>query len=90
MRVVDLQLEQRVVLTALVVRLDRGELLVGRHERRRDVVCQEHGVSVDVQELNDIAVSNNSASPRLGQFFGRKDLPMVVGVVVRVTGYLLT
>jgi len=67
-----------------------GELLVGGGQRRSDVVGEEEGIGVDVVELNDVLVSNDATSTGIRELLGREDLPVVVGVVERVAGDLLT
>ena len=89
-RVIQLKLEQGVVSPVVVVWADGRKLLVGRHERRSDIVRDEQGVSDDMFELNDIVVSDNPSSTSLWDLFGRDNLPVVVGIVVWVACDLLT
>lgn len=89
MSIHDLELEEGVISPVLVLWADSRKLLVGRHERRGDIVSKKQALSDDMLELDDISVSHDSASTRLGDVPGRDDLPMVVGVVVRVTRDLL-
>lgn len=67
-----------------------GKLLVGGHERGGDVVSQEIGERVDVKKLDDVFVTDDPTSARVRDLLGRHDLPVVVGIVVRVTRDLLT
>jgi hypothetical protein len=53
-------------------------------------MSEKKRLGVDVFELDDVVVSDNSASAGIRDFFGRENLPIVVGVVVRVTCDLLT
>lgn len=67
-----------------------GELLVGRHEGGSHIMGQEGRVSADVYQLDDIFLSDHSTPASLRQLFSRQDLPVIVGIVVRVTGDLLS
>ena len=53
-------------------------------------MCDEQSISDNVFELNDVVVSYNPAPTCLGDLLGWEDLPLVVRVIVRVTGDLLT
>ena len=44
----NVQMEECVIVTRMVVHIDGGELLVGGHERGGDVMCQEVCLSVHV------------------------------------------
>lgn len=46
-------------------------------------------LGVDMLQLNDVVVSHDPAATRLGNFLGRNDLPVVVGVIVGIASYLL-
>lgn len=50
---------------------------------------KQKALSVDVLQLNDIIVSHDPATTRLGDFLGRDDLPVVVSVIVGIAGDLL-
>ena len=41
-------------------------------------------------ELDNVGMSNDSSSTRLGDIFGRQDLPLIIRIIVRVTSDLLT
>ena len=88
---VNLDLEQSIVETrasSLVFR-NGCEFLVGGVVRRCDVVGKKDGIGDDVAETNDIP--NLDALANLaGQLLHGKDLPVVVGVVMRVSGNLLS
>lgn len=43
-----------------------------------------------MQELDDVVVANDSTTSRLGKLAGGEDLPVVVGVVVRIASDLLS
>jgi hypothetical protein len=90
MCIVHLNLEQGIVVSGGIVDGPGGEFLVGRHERRSDIVRQQVGLRVDVEKLDDIVMTDDTASSAVGDLPGRNDLPVVVGIVVRVTGDLLT
>ena len=49
----------------------------------------EVSLSVDMQQLDDILVTDNTATTSLGKSLGGNDLPEVVGIVVPVAGNLL-
>lgn len=66
----DLQLEQRIVSTSFIVTVDGGELLVGGHSRRCNIVREKQGVGVHMQKLDDIVVSHNATSASLWEFLG--------------------
>lgn len=87
----DLELEESVVDTLDGgVTVDGGELLVGGVVWRSNIVRQEHGVGIGVEETNDIAALNIKGGLLLGQVGSREDDPLVIGVVVRVSGNLLS
>jgi hypothetical protein len=90
MCIVHLYLEQGIVVSGGIVDGPGGKFLVGRHERRSDIVRQQVGLRVDMQKLDDIVVTDDTASSAFGDLPGRNDLPVVVGIVVRVTSDLLT
>lgn len=50
---------------------------------------KQKGLGVDVLQLNDVVVSDDPATTRFGDFLGRDDLPVVVCVIVGITGDLL-
>jgi len=54
--------EQCVIVPAMVVDRPGSELLVGRHVRTRNVMCEEERVGRDVTELDDIVVANDSTT----------------------------
>lgn len=84
------QMEEGVVVPSVIVLWPGRELLVRGHERGGDIVCEEDGLSVDVQELDNIVVADDTATPSLRKGLGGNDLPVVVRVGVTVTGNLLT
>lgn len=87
--VLDLELEQSIIvaLTLGQIGSHSGEFLVGRVVWGSDIVGEKVAVSADVEELNDISITD--ALGIVGNRLGRDDLPQVVGIVVRVTGHLL-
>ena len=89
MGVVHLDLEQGIVVSGSIVDRPGGKFLVGGHERRSDIVRQEIGQRVDVEKLDSIVVANYTASSAGRNLPGRNNLPMVIGVVVRITRDLL-
>lgn len=38
------------------------KFLIGGHERRCDIVCQEEAICVNVEELNDIVVTDDTTT----------------------------
>ena len=86
----EAELEESIVVTRQIIFRPGRELLVGGHERRRDVMCHEVGLRVDVQQLNDVVVVNDTTATSLGQGFGGNNLPIVVGVVMTIASDLLT
>ena len=89
MRVVDPELEVRVALARLVFAVPRRKLGVGWHGRAGDVVREQDGARVDVLELDNVLLTHNAPSSSLGDLLGRQDLPIVVGVVERISRHLL-
>lgn len=85
----QLDLEQGVVVPAVVVPGPGGELLIGRHQRRSDVVSQEEGVCGHVQELDNVVVAHDTTTAGFWERLGGDDAPVVVQVAVSVTGDLL-
>lgn len=67
-----------------------SKLLVGGHEGRGNIVRKKECLSVYMQELNDIVVTNDTTATCLGKCLGGDDLPFVIGVVVSVSSHLLT
>lgn len=91
-RAVNLKRKVRFLLIGRFCRIDRPrcKLGVGRHERAGDVMRHECRISVDVNKLDDIALTNDASSTRLGNVLGRIDGPVVVGVIERIPSDLLT
>lgn len=88
--VLNSNLEKSVLLTLAkcLLRGDSSEFLVGRVVRRGDIVREKNLVSTDVAETNKIVVLDNAS--KLLVVIGGQKLPVVVGIVVRVTSNLLT
>jgi hypothetical protein len=89
MRIENIDFEKSVIMSRVVVLWPGCEFLICWHERRSDVVGEEKALSSHMKELNDIALADNTAPTCWGQCFGWNDLPVVVGVIVRVSGNLL-
>lgn len=87
--IIEAKLEQSIIVAGQVLLWPCGELLVCGHEGRRNVVGHEVSLSVDMQQLDDILVTDNTATTSLGKSLGGNDLPEVVGIVVPVAGNLL-
>jgi hypothetical protein len=88
--VLNSNLEKSVLLTLAkgLLRGDSSEFLVGRVVRRGDIVREKNLVSTDVAETNKVVVLDNAS--KLLVVIGGQKLPVVVGIVVRVTSNLLT
>lgn len=88
--VLDSDLEEGVIGTLAVGVLggDSGELLVGGIIGGGDIVREEEGVGDHVPQAHEIVVLDVATS--LLVVGDGKDLPIVVGVIVRITGNLLT
>jgi len=61
----QLNLEEGFVVTAVIVPVPGGELLVRRHQGRGDVVGQEESVGLHVKQLNNVVVADNAATTSL-------------------------
>ena len=83
-------MEERVVVARVVVLRPGSELLVGGHEGRCDIMRQKKSLRVDVQELDDVVVTNYTTTTSLWERLSRDDLPVVVRVLVAITSNLLT
>ena len=46
MSINDVQVEQRVIVARMVLHIQGGEFLIGGHQGRGDIVCQEIRLSV--------------------------------------------
>jgi len=86
----QVELEKSFIVSRLVILGPCSEFLVGRHERRSNIVRKKEAVGVDVEKLDGIAVSDNTSTTSLGNGFGRDDLPIVVSVGMAVSSDLLT
>lgn len=53
-------------------------------------MCEKQGLCVDVQQLDDIVVTDDTAATRLWECLGGNNLPLVVRVFVAVSSDLLT
>lgn len=74
----EVQIEEGVIVAGMIVHGVSGELLVGGHEWRRNIVREEECLRVHVQELNDIIVENDARTADFGKRLSRDDLPFVV------------
>ena len=50
---------------------------------------KEHGVCAKMEKLDHVVMPNHASSAGIGNLLCRKDLPMVVRIVVRVACHLL-
>ena len=87
--VLKTNLEEGVLLTLTkgLLGCDSSELLVGRVVRRGNIVREEDLVGTNVAKTDQVVVLDDAT--KLLVVVGGPDLPVVVGVVVRVTGNLL-
>jgi hypothetical protein len=87
--VLKTNLEKGVLLTLTkgLLGCDSSELLVGRVVRRGNIVREEDLVGANVAKTDQVVVLDDAT--KLLIVVGGPDLPVVVGVVVRVTGNLL-
>jgi len=88
--VIHLDREKGIVISSRVVGGPSSKLLVRGHQGGRDVVSHQMRVRVDMEELDDVVLTDDPTSTGFGELLGRYDLPVVVGIVVRVCGDLLT
>lgn len=63
---------------------------MGGETRRSDIVGHQERVSPSVEELDDIVVADDPSTASLRESLGRNDDPIVVFVLMGVTGDLLT
>ncbi len=82
--------EKSFVITAMLILRNGCELLVSWHQRRRNVMCQKMGLGIDVEKLYNVVVTNNASVARFWQGLSWNDLPMIIGVIMRITSDLLT
>lgn len=87
--IVDIDVEKCVVVPGVIILRPRRELLVGRHQRRGDIMGEQVRLCVHVQQLDEIAVTHIAAAASLRQRLGRNNLPVIVGIVVPVSRNLL-
>lgn len=87
----DADLEERIGRSGsvCVFQRHRCKFLVGRIERRRNVVGKENCVCDQMTETDKFMVLYMTSHFLLSPDFGRQDLPVVVGIVVRVSSHLL-
>lgn len=85
----QLNLEEGIVVAGMVSLGPGGEFLIGWEHGRGNIVGEQVGVGVDVEELNNILVPHNAAATGLRKGFSGDDTPVVVGVVMSITGNLL-
>jgi hypothetical protein len=83
-------LEERVVVAFEVIDGPGGELLIGGHQRRSDVMSEKMGLGIDVVKLDDISMVNNASFTSLRDGLGGDDFPEIVGIIVAITSDLLT
>ena len=84
------KLEEGVVISGIVILEPCCEFLVRGHQGRGDVMSEEVRLGVHMKQLDDIFVADNATAASFRKSFGGDDLPEVVGVIVSVSGNLLT
>jgi hypothetical protein len=84
------QVEQGLVVALHLVLGQGSELLVGGVTRGSNVVGNQERVSLSMEELDDIVMANDPSAASLRESLGRNDDPIVVCILMGVTGDLLT
>jgi len=82
-------MEQGLVVAVHLVLGQGSELLVGGVAGGSDIVGYQERVGLSVEELDDIVMADNPSTTGLRECFGRNDDPVVVVILVGVTGDLL-
>jgi hypothetical protein len=90
MAVNELDVEKRFVVSRPIVPRPCSEFLVRRHQRGCNIMGKEVAVGVDMEELDEIVMSDNSATTSGRKGLGWDDLPVVVAVRMSVASHLLT
>ena len=83
------QMEQGFVVAMHLVLGQGRELLMGGVTRGSDVVGHQERVGLSVEELDDIVMTDNPSAAGLRECLGRNDDPVVVLILMGVTGDLL-
>ena len=84
------KLEESVVVSGMIVLGPGGKLLVSRHQGRGNIVGKKVTLRVNVEELEYILVTHDTAATCFGQSLGGNDFPVVVRIVVAISGNLLS
>ena len=84
------KLEEGVIVSGMVVLGPGGEFLVGWHQGGGNIVSKKVALCIDVEKLEYILVAHNTAASCFGQSLGGNNFPVVVGIVVTISGNLLT
>lgn len=53
-------------------------------------MCHEESLCIDMEELDDVLVTNNATTASFREGFGRDDLPLIVGIIMTISGNLLS
>ena len=85
----QVQMEQGLVVALHLVLGQGGEFLMSGVTGGSDIVGQQERVSLSVEELDNIVMADNPSTASLRESLGRNDNPVVVLILVRVTGDLL-
>ena len=82
-------LEKCLVVPRIVIFWPSCEFLVSWHQRGCNVVGNEVGQRVNVEQLDNILMTDNTAATGLRQGFRWDNLPVVVRIVVPISCHLL-
>jgi len=83
------QMEQGLVVALHLVLGQGGELLMSSVARGSDIMGHQERVSLNMEELDDIVMSDDPPTASLRESLGRNDHPVIVLILMRVTGDLL-
>jgi hypothetical protein len=85
----ELELEQSIVVLAMIITGNSSELLIRRHKRGGNIMRKENRLRVVVQELDNIVMADDTTSSSFRKSLSGDDLPPIVGVIVTIAGNLL-
>lgn len=83
------QVEQGLIVALHLVLGQGSELLVGGVTRGSNIVGDQERVSLSVEELDDVVMTDNPSTTSLGESFGGNDDPVVVLILMGITSDLL-
>jgi len=76
--------------SAVIIFWPCGELLVCWHQRTCDIMGKKVGLSIDMKQLYDIVMTNDAPTSGFWKRLRWNDFPLIVGVIMTITGNLLT